>query len=280
MKVVVTGASGNIGKRIVARLQQNGVNVVGVSRQNIRGNKGLDDYAKSPSGDVVIHCGQPSDVSSPCYSTHSERSRLAHTSSNLCAGKYDKVVFISSAAVYGDTSQSPRSTASRTIANTGYAKAKAQTEEIVLNNNGIVLRLSNIYNDDRGQKNIFGHIVRQSENSHAVFVKKSTPVRDFLWVEDAVDAILCAISSNNRGIFNVGSGVGVSILELIKMFDQQLGFDRQVISSEHDSSTSNLVLDINQTIVKLGWRPKTTLESGIEALVAETLNRADDETYR
>jgi UDP-glucose 4-epimerase len=94
------------------------------------------------------------------------------------------------------------------------------------------------------------------------------PVRDFLWIEDALTAFLAIIEKGASGVFNVGSGRGTSIRELVSMVQSIFKNKQDVIELCPLKESSNLILDIELTKKTLGWTPKTILEEGIRKMVA------------
>jgi nucleoside-diphosphate-sugar epimerase len=74
------------------------------------------------------------------------------------------------------------------------------------------------------------------------------------------------------GIFNVGSGRGVSIRELALEILAAAKQEGREVESIRSGAFSSLVLDIAQTEATLGWRPAVTLAEGVSLLVKS--NRA------
>jgi nucleoside-diphosphate-sugar epimerase len=99
-------------------------------------------------------------------------------------------------------------------------------------------------------------------------VLDTTPVRDFLWIDDAARALALMATGEASGVFNVGSGQGVSIRELANVVLDAAGqAGRPVESVRVGSRFSRLVVDIAQTKEVFGWYPAVTLVEGISTLV-------------
>lgn len=89
--------------------------------------------------------------------------------------------------------------------------------------------------------------------------------RDFIFIDDAVEAISKAVLSEERSLLlNVGSGVSTSINELINTIGSETGktpIIRSMPARPFDVHKS--VLDIAAAKTSLGWTPKTDLRTGI-----------------
>ncbi|MBD2750015.1 NAD-dependent epimerase/dehydratase family protein [Microvirga sp. BT688] len=96
-----------------------------------------------------------------------------------------------------------------------------------------------------------------------------TAIRDFIFVSDAVEAIIAAAThEGDARIFNVGSGVGRSISEVLGALETEL--NRRLIVQFRDSRSSDvpaIVLDINLAAEELGWTPAIDLSSGLRRTI-------------
>jgi nucleoside-diphosphate-sugar epimerase len=118
------------------------------------------------------------------------------------------------------------------------------------------------------EANVLGTILKQLHKEGPVQIFDATPVRDFLWIEDAARGLADMVAGQTAGIFNVGSGAGVSILELATEVLRATGQSGRPVESTHPGNRfSELVLDITQTGAVFGWRPAVTLVEGIATLV-------------
>jgi len=97
-----------------------------------------------------------------------------------------------------------------------------------------------------------------------------TTVRDYVHVDDVVDAIVMAIDKvpGEGERINIGSGRGTSILELVDLFAAAAGRRLDVVfGPANDFDVPRNVLDIGKAARLLGWSPQVSLESGIERLL-------------
>lgn len=138
----------------------------------------------------------------------------------------------------------------------------------------VLLRLSNIYGP-RSQMmhsrfGVCNWFVRLAMDNGTIQVfGDGSILRDFCYVEDTVEAILrSAITEQAYGeIFNVGSDIPVSFLELVKTIVEVAGSGNwkfaEFSPERKAQEPGDFYSDINKIASIVGWRPTTTLEEGI-----------------
>ena len=105
-KIVITGASGFIGSALITRLKKENIPYVGLTRKNINGLTTIssyDDYSGDQNS-ILIHLAQPNN------STKKSNGDEIVLLENLLSNSWQHIIYISSAAVYGDQIESPRKT--------------------------------------------------------------------------------------------------------------------------------------------------------------------------
>ena len=92
-----------------------------------------------------------------------------------------------------------------------------------------------------------------------------TPRREFLHVDDLADAVIyLMLAYDQEQIINIGWGEDVTIRELAEMIASASGFKgRLVFDSSKPDGTPQKLLDTSR-LGALGWKPKITLQTGIE----------------
>ena len=273
MRVVVTGASGFLGGVILKGFADAGLDCLGVSRKKVPGLAQVASYSDAPVGDVLIHLAEVNDRAM-ANRLGSAYERDAATTLRALLGKgYGRVIYASSAVLYGDAACASHTEADPVSADDTYTRVKLASEQAVLSAEGSVLRLANLYGRGMSPGNVFSHILQQLDRDGPVSLQDTAPVRDFLWIDDAVDAIRRVAAMPDNGIFNVGSGVGTSILVLAKAALDVAGqSERQIVSQQRAGRPSCIVLDTTETTKRLGWRPSVTLHEGLRRLVNKQPN--------
>jgi UDP-glucose 4-epimerase len=91
-------------------------------------------------------------------------------------------------------------------------------------------------------------------------------VRDYIFIDDAVAACERLISQPGvAGIFNLGSGQGTSILEMVDLVSRVTGKSLEVVRrAGRATDVKAIVLDCGRLQAAAGWTPKVSLEHGLE----------------
>ncbi len=268
MRVVITGASGFLGRALMRELEHADIEIVGVSRQDHPGLLQVSNYSEAPAGDVLVHLAEASDrrwveANGDWY----EQKTLSVLKTLLDKG-FRHVVYASSAVLYGDHIRTLRNVEEPVRIVDCYTRIKYSSELEVLRGSGIVARLVNLYGPGMAGGNVLSTILKQRPLDGPIRVLDTTPVRDFLWIEDAAQALAAMVMGKVTGIFNVGSSEGTSVAKLVQVVLEAAGQrGRTVESCYYGPSRSHLVVDIGRTTAQLGWRPKTSLQDGIGKLV-------------
>lgn len=266
--VVLTGASGFVGRALTLYLKHQGINVIPATRQRTDDLYHVDSYFDCPKGDVLIHLAEEPDRSKVNRIGEKYKKESLKLTEFLSRRFNGRIIYASSAVVYGDKNPFPNTVNSPVEAVDLYSAVKLQNEQVVLKAGGTVARISNLYGSGMSKNNVMSDILLQMPETGIVKVRNSRPVRDFLYIDDLVDALYLMINSSHNGILNVGSAEPVSILKLAELILQVANqSDREVMSTQSRVSDSINTLDISKTFEVLGWRPSRTLKQHLSKLV-------------
>lgn len=133
----------------------------------------------------------------------------------------------------------------------------------------LILRVSNLYGPRQGHIGVQGVIPtlcrRILDGEPLKIWGDGTATRDYLHISDLMAFITAAITQGATGIFNVGSGTGTSLNQLLALFAE---ITQRSVKLEHLPPRSfdvhHLVLDITQARQALGWRPRIPLPEGCQ----------------
>jgi len=264
----VTGATGFVGGHLVKRLRDEGREVK-TFRGDLVSGEGLDEFLGGIK--IVVHlAGRFAPPNAEIFKVN------VNGTFNLlekCAEHgVKKVVFPSSIALYGEPPGRPWKETDDPQPNTVYGLSKLLAEETIRywgDNHDIkyfLLRFPNIYGPGN-QKGVVFHFKKAvGEAGKIVIYGDGKQERDFLFVSDAIEAIIKAL--NYRGssdVFNIGSGKTVSLLELVGLLEKTLD---QKIPVEFKPAETHVVRKLSGDIEKakniLDWRPKVSLEEGLK----------------
>ena len=277
MKVVITGASGFLGQALLRRLSRTDAEIVPVTRRTLPGMVHVADYRDTPAGDVLVYLAASaqrfeSSVEQERNQAEQHRAMLE----TLAAKPFRRLVYASSAVLYGDTASTPRAPDDAIHVVDAYTRVKRCGELAVLDaRSGAVARLANLFGPGMSTTNVVSTILQQIPGAGDLQVRDAAPVRDFLWVDDAADALARMAAGEETGIFNVGTGKGTSIGGLAKLALDLAGEgQRRVFSTRPDARQSQLVLDISRTNAVWRWSPTTTVDAGLMRLLRGGADRA------
>lgn len=275
--LVITGASGFLGSAVVRAARAAGCEVVPVARKALPAAVRVESYADAPVGEVLVHLAENNDRAE-VQRLGADYARCASETAQALLGKgYGRVVYVSSAALYGQDATTPRTPAHPTFSEDVYSRTKREIEQMMLATGAaVVVRLANVYGPGMSAANVVSAIIRQIPGADPLVVRDTRPVRDFVWLDDAADALVAmATGPGSPGVYNVGSGVGCTIHDLARRALRVAGEDgREVRSSGTSGQASYLVLDIADTTREWGWRPVTSLDDGLARLVAQRSERS------
>jgi nucleoside-diphosphate-sugar epimerase len=188
-----------------------------------------------------------------------------------------RVVFASSASVYGNTKKIPIKENTKKHPLNPYGKTKASAEVLCekFSKKGvpvIALRYFNVYGL-RQNRNYAGVITKfldriESKKPPVIF-GDGYQIRDFVYVEDVVKANLLAMKSNLKlGFINIGSGKATSINELAKMMMNLSGLEMKPIYRDaKPGDVQESLADTSLAEKLLGWKPKTSLRNWLKQVM-------------
>jgi GDP-4-dehydro-6-deoxy-D-mannose reductase len=137
------------------------------------------------------------------------------------------------------------------------------------NNSITVLRLFNVYGIGQRQDFLIPSIINQALNNNIIEVTDTRPKRDFIYIDDVIDAICLSIGLSGYNVYNVGSGISFSVSEIIKIICDILGEEKKVIDKKQirTNEIMDTIADIKKIKTELAWEPKTNFVDGIKYII-------------
>jgi UDP-glucose 4-epimerase len=306
-KVLVTGADGFIGSHLADALAGAGAEVTALALYNAFGGHGWLDERKNDmrvvlgdvrdgaqmmrlahGHDLVFHLaaliGIPySYVAANSYVDVNVTGTL-NLLEALRAGGIGRLVHTSTSEVYGTARFTPITEAHPLQGQSPYAASKigadmlaesyARSFELPV----AILRPFNTYGPRQSERAVIPTATRQMLDPacREIALGDLTPVRDFTYVGDTVEAFLALGAAANIAHgqpYNAGSGVGVSIGEAVERLRRLTGCDKPLA---HDparlrpanSEVRALIADASALTQAAGWRPRVSLDEGLGLTVA------------
>ena len=279
MKIVVTGSSGFIGTNIVKKLRilkhevteldiTNGIDITNWKQINT-----IKDF------DLLIHLAAkifvPDSYKFPRKMYHLNIMGTLNAL-ELCRINNAKIIFASS-YVYGKPKYLPIDENHPTSAFNPYCQSKLIGEVLCKSYHKdfgvpvIIFRPFNIYGPGQNNNFLIPLIIRQIEENGKISLKDSSPKRDFVYIDDVVNAYGKAIEyeESDFEIFNIGSGISYSIKEITKMIISNYKKNIQIEFSEEKrlDEVMDTIVNISKVKKKLKWYPKVNLKNGIADMI-------------
>jgi UDP-glucose 4-epimerase len=296
LKILVTGGAGFIGRYLVEHLLKDSEITIyddlsNSTREKIIPliNKGakfvkgdiLDFKLLSESSknfDVIIHLAAKSDV--PESVIHPEITSSVNVNGTInvlkcCAqNKIKKIIFASSAAVYGNCKDLPITEESNTEPLSPYGASKLSAENEIKNYakefgfDAIILRLFNVYGV--GQNDLYSGVIsiflkNIVQNKPLIIYGDGEQTRDFVSIYDVVQAFDCAILSNGVKTYNVASGRSVSINKLCEILLTGEKF-KIIYKEQKKGDIKNSIADVTLAEKELKFSAKKLLEDELAKL--------------
>lgn len=276
--VLVTGASGFIGRALTLRLLRDGHNVVEMSRKT--GDiADTNAWGSLPSASVVVHLAGISVVpDSWNNSPEFLRVNVVGTEQALkYCRRHGARLVLSSTCVYGPPERLPIDEYHPTRPNNPYALSKRMAEslcEFAATYHGVtttILRLFNVFGTGQRPTFLMPTIVEQVKTGSKILVKELTSRRDYVYIDDVVEAFVkaCTLYGGKCRIFNIASGCAHSVEEVIAIAQKVAGTNLPIVSEDvrRFQEIPEVVADIGLAVGTLGWRPEWSLEEGLGAMI-------------
>lgn len=296
--IVVTGGTGFLGSHLLESLRGRGYNDLFVPRSSAYDLTEADDVSKlfrDSSPEIVIHLaatvggiGMMADRPGEIFYDNATMSIELQEQARI--SDVEKFVSIGSVCAYPEETQVPFSEEDlwkgypeETHAPYGIAKkiplVQSQAYRQQYGFNGIYLLPANLYGPgddfDLETSHVIPAIIRKYDQ--AIRNGESTitawgsgkPTREFLYVEDAAEAIVEALEQYDEPQpVNIGTGDEISIHDLVMLIGDVMGYDGTV---EWDRSKPDgqprRRLDTTRAKEEFGWTASTNLRTGIETTV-------------
>ncbi len=304
-KVLVTGAGGFIGSHLVERLVALGASVTAFVRYTSNGRWGWLDHSAIKNDievvlgdvrdslsvreamrgcDVVFHLAALIGIP---YSYHAPqsylRTNIEGTLNILQAARElgtRRLVCTSTSEVYGTALYIPIDEKHPLQGQSPYSATKIGADKLAESyylSFGLpvaIARPFNTYGPRQSARAVIPALITQALAGSEIHLGSVLPTRDFNFVEDTVEGFV-AVASSDRAIgqaINLGTGVEVSVAELVAMIGHLLGKELKVVEDEprvrpSNSEVDRLCANAAKAHEVLGWNPRFTLKAGLQRTV-------------
>lgn len=293
-KIYIAGHRGMVGAAIWRQLEKEGYkNLIGRSSKEIdlRNQDMVKDFLNTEKPDVVIDAaarvgGILANSTYP-YQFLMENLQIQNNLIDASLNSdVNKFIFLGSSCIYPKFAPQPLKeeyllTGSLEPTNDAYALAKiagVKTCEAIrkqFNKDYVSLMPTNLYgthdNFDLETSHVLPAMIRKFHdaklNNHSTVVLwgSGTPLREFLFVDDMASSVIFALENIlPEHLYNVGTGVDLSIQQLAQTIQHIVGHKGEVIwDSSKPDGTPRKLLDVSK-MNELGWKHQIELEDGIK----------------
>lgn len=304
--VLVTGAGGFIGSRLVNDLVKKGAKVKAFVRYNSRGDAGLlkllspdvltrieliggdlrDPQAIEDAVEgvkIVFHLGALISIPYSYYHpVEVVNTNITGTLNVLLAcRKFNcKLIHTSTSEVYGTALRVPIDESHLLQGQSPYSASKIGADKLVesfqrsFNIHAVTVRPFNTYGPGQSARAVIPTIISQALTRDVVLLGNLETKRDFTFVDDTVNGFIKAAETEGVSgeVFNLGTGSEVTIGELASEIIQLIGrivpikIDEQRLRPEN-SEVMRLLSDNRKAKEVLGWYPEVSIHEGLKATV-------------
>lgn len=299
MRILVTGGAGFIGHHLAALLAREGIDVR-IFDSLINGKRErIPAGAQFIQGDIrdrsalagamlgvthVVHLAAlvsvAESMANPLATHDVNVTGMGQVLEAMREAGLTRIVYASSAAVYGDEPSLPKSESSPLWPQSPYALSKALNEaqagmyERTFGLSPVGLRLFNVYGPGQAGNHPYASVIpRWVEAARAgralTIYGDGTQTRDFIHVRDIARAIRRALTASAAGVFNIASGEETSLMELKRVIAG--AYPGTVTVRQEPPRAGDIahsVADIGAARRDLGFAPTVDLQTGVAELLA------------
>jgi len=303
MKVVVTGGAGFIGTHIVKVLLDSSHQVKVIDNLSRSNKDNLDSRAEFVQKDVadpslvedltgweaVIHLANyiivPESVEKPVEYAENNVVGTIKMLESMRTAQVKKIIFSSSATVYGDSNKLPLTEETPLGVQTNpYGATKIAMESFI----SVYNRLYDFDVVHLRYFNPFGPFEDHKPETHAIpnFIRatlkkepiplywKGEQIRDFIYIEDLASAHAAVLETKGLEVFNVGSETGTKIKDVLNIIFDIVGYKVEIQDlGERFGDAYASYASSEKLMSKTSWRPQTTLRNGLVKTIDYFRNR-------
>jgi UDP-glucose 4-epimerase len=198
----------------------------------------------------------------------------------LAAAQHASISFASSSTVYGGSQEITKQESQNPQPITMYALSKLAGEhmlEMYHRLHGfeyVALRLFNVYGPRQNPTHPYANVTCKFSQAAALKLPikiygDGDQTRDFIYVDDVVEALLMTMSGAKSRLYNVGTGEDHSILYLMKTLEEISGRAFEVERCEPwPNDIRKIIASVEKLSEEVGWRARVDLREGLAATVA------------
>ena len=280
MKILITGYSGFIGSYLLKKLQQTDHELLLADIANGTDICDWEQVKKFNDVDVIVHLANLSFVPA----SYEQPKRFYETNYlstlnmlELCRLNGAQLIFFSS-YMYGHPQYQPIDENHPIQAFNPYSQTKVICESLCEGYNRdfkvpiTIFRPFNIYGSGQNPDFLIPSIIQQAKAGKIV-IKDDRPKRDYIHVEDIIDAVMTSIEIKSEDSllrkYNLGTGISHSVKEIVEMVRSLFETKIEYLCTHEirPNDVLDTVADITKIETELNWKPKISIQAGLKMMV-------------
>lgn len=300
-KILVTGGAGFIGSHLVDKLLEKGNEVVALDNLSLGRLNNIEEAQKNPNFkfvqidilekdklfklfkeekfEIVFHMAANSDIAKSFANPNVDFDNTLTTTYNVLLAMKEfgvkKIVFASTSAIYGETTQAVSETFGPLFPASHYGASKLASEAYIASfceNYEIqswITRFPNVVGERATHGVIFDFIKKLKKNSSELEVLgNGEQIKPYLYVKDLVDAILFTFEKTNEKInfYNLGVESRTKVKEIATMVIEEMNLASQIRFTGGDRGWVGDVPEFNYNLDKihsLGWKAEISSNEAV-----------------
>ena len=286
MRVLVTGANGFVGRWVTKALVQRGHAVIGVGRggrsashaaevawcvADLLCQSDIENLIRCERPEGLVHCAW--DTTPGSYWASSDNLKWVASSLHLVEafvkhGGHRAVIAGTSAEYCWKAGGLLNETTSRIQPNSLYGVCKNSLREMVeqwASKTDLSWAWGRVFcpfGPDEKAERLVPRLISQLQKGKPVPFDSGSLIRDFLSVQDLGDAFAAVFESDAQGCINLGSGIDLSIRQLVEILAKDIAGSRVDFGKVADPTgqPERLVADVTRLTEEVGWAPQESLD--------------------
>lgn len=275
-RALVTGGGGFLGFPLRQKLEESGSGILSLDRRSGMDITDWDQLSQIERCDVVYHLAAVTGVDAALA-----RPREAYTTNVLgtmhlleyCRIQKARRLVFASTYVYGQPRYLPVDESHPINPGNLYAQSKVIGESLCrqyyedFGVSVVILRIFNPYGPGQQGNFLIPTILNQLKHHGKVLLRDPAPRRDFIFVQDVIDAFIKAghYTGSEYAVFNVASGKSYSVAEVVERIRCIHGRPFEVVYTGPSRSLEipDCVGGVEHSRLALGWQAETNIDSGL-----------------